>query len=335
MKKIPVREAIGKPLFHDLTAILESGFKGVRFKRGHIVGEEDIPVLLSMGKDYVFIPEEGDTGIHEDDAGKALADVIASERVSRSGPTEGKFNFTAKGRGLFLLNREALLAINRVEDYTVSTIWDKMPVETDEKIASLRIVPLLTNREQVEAAVNIARTNAPVLHVEPYKPLKTGMLITGNEVYYGRIPDAFEAVLTPKIAAFGADYLGAVLCPDDSEFMENAILEFMERGAELILLTGGMSVDPDDITPSVIRRMSTTFCFQGVPMQPGNMLTMGKRGACTLVGVPGASMHSPVTSLDIFLPRLYAGLPVSREDAILLGEGSLTLSKTFRPASNT
>ncbi len=332
MKKIPVQEAIGKPLFHDLTAILESGFKGVRFKRGHVIAEEDIPVLLSMGKDYVYIPEEGDTGVHEDDAGQALADVIASETVYMDGPSEGKFNFFAKERGLFVLRRAALREVNGAGDYTVTTIWDKTPVEADDRLASLRIVPLLTEQEQVDKAVAIAKANMPILDVRPYAPLKTGFLITGNEVYYGRITDGFESVLKPKIAAFGADYLGAIFSPDDKEFMANAILELIEKGAELILLTGGMSVDPDDVTPTVIRKMATEFYFQGVPMQPGNMLTIAKRDRCTLVGVPGASMHSPVTSLDLFLPRIYAGLPISREDSINLGEGGINMVKTFRPA---
>ncbi len=334
MKKIPVQEAIGKSLFHDLTAILESGFKGIRFKRGHIVTEADIPVLLSMGKDFLYIPEEGDVGVHEDDAAQALTDVIADDSVNIAGPTEGKFNFQSKERGLFSLDSDALRRINEVGDYTVTTIWNMTPVERNELVASLRIVPLLTQQEQVDRAVEIARNARPVLQVLPYRPLRTAFLITGNEVFYGRIPDAFEAVLKPKIAAFGANYLGSTFCPDDTTVMANAVTDWVEQGAELILLTGGMSVDPDDVTPTVIRQMATTFIFQGVPMQPGNMLTIAKRDQCTLVGVPGASMHSPVTSLDLFLPRIYAGVSISREDAIDLGAGGLSMAKTFRPAGH-
>ncbi len=334
MKKVPVREAIGKPLFHDLTAILESGFKGIRFKRGHIVTEADIPVLLNMGKDFLYIPDEGDVGVHEDDAAKALADVIADESVTMDGPAEGKFNFRSKERGLFVLNRDALREINRVGDYTVTTIWNMTPVEQNELVASLRIVPLLTQLAQVDQAVKLARDDRPVLQVRPYRPLRTAFLITGNEVFYGRIPDAFEAVLKPKIEAFGAHYLGATFCPDDTAVMANAVTDLIDHGAELILLTGGMSVDPDDVTPTVIRQMATTFYFQGVPMQPGNMLTIAKRDQCTLVGVPGASMHSPVTSLDLFLPRIYAGVSISRDDAIDLGEGGLSMVKAFRPAGH-
>ena len=189
------------------------------------------------------------------------------------------------------------------------------------KLCGARIVPLVTKRSNVEKAVQIAKENAPVLSIKPFKPLKCGVIITGSEIYYGRIQDKFEPIMRKKLDAFGAQQLGYVKCPDDLTAILDAIASFRAQGAELILLTGGMSVDPDDLTPTAIRSCGAQLVVQGMPMQPGNMLTIAYLDETVLIGVPGASMHSPVTSLDVFLPRIFAGVRIRREDTLILGEG--------------
>ena len=326
MKKIPVEDAVGQTLCHDMTAILETGFKGVRFRRGHIITADDISAFKDMGKDHIFVWEPGADEVHEEDAAVALCDVMCGENLDRSTPSEGKITVTAAADGLFCVNSPALRAINSVPDYTVAVIPNFTPVTVGAKLAGARIVPLVTARENVENAVKIARENAPVLTVRPFKKLKAAMIITGSEIYYGRIKDAYEPILTRKLNNFGAEILGCTKCPDDADLIAAAINDYAEKGAELILLTGGMSVDPDDVTPTAIRRTGARQAVSGVPMQPGNMLNIFYLGDTVLVGVPGASMHAKVTSLDVFLPRIFAGVEILPEEIPAYGEGGLCLN---------
>lgn len=323
MRKIPVNEAVGQTICHDMTAILEGGFKGVRFKRGHVVTAEDIPVLLSMGKEHIYAWEPDADEVHEEDAARLLTEAMCGPGVSWSGPSEGKMTVTAEIDGLFVVNSEALKKINLVPDYTVACLPGNTRVVKGQKLVGARIVPLVTNRENVDSAVAIAKEYAPVFSVKPFRRLKTGVVITGNEVYYGRIQDRFQGVLTPKLEDYQAEILGFTKCPDDLGAILQAVADFRAKGAELILLTGGMSVDPDDLTPSAIRECGGMFVTQGMPVQPGNMLTVAYVDGCALVGVPGASLKSPATALDIFLPRIFAGQTITKEEVSAMGEGGL------------
>jgi molybdenum cofactor synthesis domain-containing protein len=325
MKKIRVEDAVGQTLCHDMTAILDTGFKGVKFKRGHVITEADIPELKNIGKDHIFVWEPEADEVHEEDAAVALCEVMCGDNLTKSGPSEGKIQIDAAADGLFCINSPALRAINSVPDYTVACLPNYMPVKAGQKLAGARIVPLVTKRENVDEAVRLAKENFPVLSVKPFRHLKAGMVITGSEVYYGRIKDAFEPILTEKLNSYGAEILGCVKCPDDVDMITAAIDGFVKQGAGLILLTGGMSVDPDDVTPTAIRRTGARAVVQGVPMQPGNMLNVAYLGDTVLVGVPGASMHSKVTSLEVFLPRIFAGVEITEKEIPGYGEGGLCM----------
>jgi molybdenum cofactor synthesis domain-containing protein len=326
MRKIRVEDAVGEMLCHDMTGIDEDGRKSVRFKRGHVIREEDIPGLLKIGKEHVFVWEPEADEVHEDDAALALAEVICGENLTYDKkPSEGKVQVNAASDGLFIVNRDALKKINRVGDYTVACRPNFTKVTAGEKLCGLRIVPLVTKRSNVDEAVRIARDNSPVLDVKPFRPLRCGVVITGSEVYYGRIQDKFEPVMTKKLQSYGAQILGFIKCPDDLDRILDAVRLFREQDAELILLTGGMSVDPDDLTPTAIRQSGAALVTQGVPIQPGNMLTMAYLGETMLIGVPGASMHYKTTSLDIFLPRVFAGLKITKEEIADYGEGGFCM----------
>lgn len=329
MRKIRVEDAVGETLCHDMTGISSEGIKGVMFKRGHVITESDIPALLNIGKVHIFVWEPDADEVHEDDAALELAEVICGDNVVYDKkPSEGKIQLSSAVDGLFRINREALRKINSVPDYTVACLPNYTRVTKNQKLCGLRIVPLVTKRKNVSAAVEIAKENHPVFEVLPFKALQCGVIITGSEVYYGRIQDKFEPVMRKKLHSFGAELLGVTKCPDDLDMLLGAINSFKIQGAELILLTGGMSVDPDDLTPSAIRQSGAEIITQGVPMQPGNMLTMAYLGDMMLVGVPGASMHSPITSLDVFLPRIFAGLKITKEEIPGYGEGGLCMGCT-------
>lgn len=325
MKKIKVEDAVGQTLCHDMTAILESGFKGVAFRRGHVISAQDIPKLKDIGKDHIFIWDPAANEVHEEDAAIAVAAVLGGDELTRSGPSEGKIQLSSAIDGLFCVNAAALTAINSLPDYTIACRSDCSPVSAGEKLCGCRIVPLVTGRENMDRAVEIARESYPIMRVLPYKKLKCGVIITGSEVFYGRIEDKFQPIMEKKLRRFGGELLGVIKCPDDVEAILSAIGELRAGGAELILLTGGMSVDPDDVTPSAIRQSGARLVCQGVPMQPGNMLTIAYLDGTTLIGVPGASMHFETTSLDVFLPRVFAGLEIRREDVAAMGAGGFCM----------
>jgi molybdenum cofactor synthesis domain-containing protein len=329
MRKLKVEDAVGQTLCHDMTGINEHGVKGVMFKRGHIIIEADIPRLLNIGKNHIFVWEPDADEVHEDDAALALADAVCGDNLSYDKkPSEGKIQLNSAIDGVFCLNREALKKINSVPDYTVACLPNFTKVTKTQKLCGLRIVPLVTKRNNVEDAVQIARENFPVFTVLPYKPLKCGVIITGSEVYYGRIQDKFEPIMQKKLQEFGARLLGFTKCPDDLDMLLEAVKSFRNQGAELIFLTGGMSVDPDDLTPTAIRQSGADVISQGVPIQPGNMLTMAYLEETMLIGVPGASMHFKTTSLDVFLPRIFAGLKITKEEIAGYGEGGLCMGCT-------
>ena len=322
MKKIRVEDAVGQALCHDITGVFPDGSKGAMFKRNYVIRQEDIPRLMDIGKNHVFIWEPEADEVHEDDAALAAAGAVCGEGVTFDKTvSEGKVQMCSERRGLFRVNSAALRKINSIEDYTIACLPDLTDVSEGAKLGGIRIVPLVTKRENVEAMARVAREGSPIFTVLPYKALKCGVVITGSEVFYGRIEDKFEPIMKRKLGRFGAEFLGAEKCPDDLDVILGAIKGFRAKGAELILLTGGMSVDPDDLTPTAIRSCGARVVTQGVPMQPGNMLTIAYIEGTVLIGVPGASMHSPATSLDMFLPRVFAGIEIAPDDIPGLGEG--------------
>ena len=321
MKKIRVEDAVGQALCHDITGISD-GKKGVMFSRGYVIKPEDITRLLDIGKNHVFIWEPDADEIHEDDAALAAAKAVCGFGIKHDEtPSEGKILMYAATRGLFRADRDALREINSTGDYTIACLPDMTDVSEGAKLGGIRIVPLVTKRKNVEAVVKTAEKCFPVFTVLPYKKLKYSVIITGSEIFHGRIEDKFEPIMRKKLEKFGAEVINFVKCPDDIDVILGAIAENKAKGAELIMLTGGMSVDPDDLTPTAIRSCGARLITQGVPMQPGNMLTIAYLNGTVLIGVPGASMHSPVTSLDVFLPRVFAGVEITKDDIPGLGEG--------------
>ena len=323
MKRLPVAEAIGQTLCHDMTAIRPDGFKGAAFRRGHVIRAEDVPVLLRMGKAHVFVWNPSADEVHEVDAGLAGAKALCGDGITYTGPIEGRYSLIAEQDGLFTVNRTALRAFNAVPDYTAATLPGYTPVRAGDRVAGVRIVPLVTARKNVAQVETLGVAQGLVLSVHPYRALQVGVVITGSEVYNGLIEDRFEPVLRAKVAPFGGRVLGVTKCPDDLAAIESAARAFLAEGAALIFFTGGMSVDPDDLTPAAIRATGAEVVTQGVPVQPGNMLMLAYLGDTALVGVPGAAMHHQTTALDVILPRIFVGDKLTAEDFADLGEGGL------------
>ena len=294
----------------------------MKFKRGHIVKEADIEELKNIGKDHIYVGELEENQVHEEDAISAIGPLLAGPNIEISEVSEGKINLSSKEEGLFIIDRKLLRAINEIGDYTITCKKSYIRVEPHDKLVGARIVPLWTDKWQVEKAKEILNAG-PVFEVKTFKKLKVGCIITGDEVYYGRIKDAFRPVLEEKLSNFDAQILGFEFLPDDEVKLVETYKKFKDAGADLVIFTGGMSVDPDDITPRAIRKTGAEVIVQGIPMQPGNMLMAARDNKTYLMGVPGASIHSKITSFDFFLPRVFAGVDLKREDFLEMAEGGL------------
>ena len=321
MKKVKVEDAVGMTLCHDITA-MRDGFKGAQFKRGHVIEQADIPMLLDIGKRTVFIWEEQAGEIHEEDAALRMAAMAPVEGAHYTGPSEGKMQLMADCRGMFRVDVELQRQLNSIGDITITSLPDHYPVEAGARLASMRIVPLVTREEQIIRAEEFCR-GKKLFDLRPYQPKKAGVIITGSEVYSGRIQDKFEPVVRAKLTQYPAELLGVSICDDELDMILSAARSYLEQGADLLIFTGGMSVDPDDLTPSAVRVLGAEVVSHGVPAQPGNMTLVAYLGQTAILGIPGAAISMPTTMFDVLLPQVFTGVPLTREDLVRLGDGGL------------
>lgn len=321
MKKIRVEDAVGMALCHDITA-MRDGFKGAAFKRGHVITQEDIPALLDLGKRTVFVWEDNAGEIHEEDAALRMAAMAPVEGAHYTAPSEGKVLLMADKRGMFRVDTALLQKINSIGDITISTLPDHYPVEPGARLASMRIVPLVTKEEQILQAEQLC-ADKKLMDLRPYQEKKLGVIITGSEIYSGRIQDKFEPVVRAKMKQYPAQILGVTICDDDLDMITSEAKKFLDQGADLLIFTGGMSVDPDDLTPTAIRTLGADIVTHGVPSQPGNMTLVAYLGETAILGVPGAAISLPTTIFDVLLPQIFAGDRITKADLIRLGDGGL------------
>lgn len=321
MKKVRVEDAVGLTLCHDVTAMYD-GFKGAAFKRGHVIREEDIPKLLDYGKQTVFIWEENAGELHEEDAARRMAAMAQVEDCHYTEPSEGKVLLMADRRGMFRVDTALLRQVNAIGDITISCLPDHYPVEAGARLASMRIVPLVTQEAQIIEAERLC-AGKKLFDLRPYEKKRVGVVITGSEVYHGRIQDKFEPVVRRKMADYPAEIVGITICDDDLDMIVAAARRHLERSADFLIFTGGMSVDPDDLTPTAIRRLGAEVVSHGVPAQPGNMTLVAYLGGVPILGVPGAAISMPTTIFDVLLPQIFAGDRLTKDDLIRMGDGGL------------
>ena len=325
MKLIRTEDAVGHVLCHDMTQIIKDVYKGARFHKGHVVTEEDIPVLLSMGKEHLYVWEMTPGMVHENDAAERLYALCANDHMDRSQVKEGKIELTAACDGLFRVNREKLIAVNSVDDVMIATRHGNTAVKKGDKLAGMRVIPLVIEEEKLQAAEEAAGA-APLLELLPYIKKTAAIVATGSEVKKGLIQDTFTPVVKDKLAAYGIDTLSVLYSGDGVENVASSIAEARATGAQLILCTGGMSVDPDDNTPGGIKQSGARIVTYGAPVLPGAMFLLGYYEDGTVVmGLPGCVMYAGATIFDLALPRIAADVEMTRSDFAVMGEGGLCL----------
>jgi molybdenum cofactor synthesis domain-containing protein len=325
--KIPVSEAVGMVLGHDITEIRKDEFKGRAFRKGHIVREEDICHFRRLGKEHLFVLRIGDDEMHEDEAADALARALAGEGVKLQGePKEGKINLIACRDGLLKVHREMLSRFNMLGDVMCATLHDNTVVRKGQVVAGTRAIPLVVKQEVVKEACTLCAADVKVLRVLEMRRPRAGVVITGNEVYYGRIKDAFAHVIERKIREAGGQVIGTYYAPDDATMISERLNELLAAGADLLITTGGMSVDPDDVTRFAVRRVGATDVTYGSAVLPGAMFLVAYAGTVPILGMPACGMYHKTTVLDLVLPRILCGEKIGRRQLAELGHGGLCLT---------
>ena len=325
MKLIRTEEAVGHVLCHDLTQIIPGEYKDARFRKGHIVTAEDIPVLLSMGKENLYIWEKTEGMLHEDEAALRLRDLCLSDHMHCTAVKEGKVELIADADGLFEVDTERLYAVNSQEELMIATRHTNTAVHPGDRLAGMRVIPLVIEEEKLVRAEKAAGKE-PLLKIRPWKLTTAAILTTGSEVAKGLIRDQFTPAVKQKLEAFGIETVHHVLTGDDPEIIRREIIEAHERGTDLILCTGGMSVDPDDRTPGAIARSGAEIVTYGAPTLPGAMFCLAYfEDGTPVAGLPGCVMYAKATIFDLVLPRIAAGVRLTRGDFIRLGHGGLCL----------
>lgn len=323
MKNIRVEDAVGTILAHDLTKIVPKEFKGAAYKKGHIIKAEDIDELKKMGKNNIFVLELDDNTLHEDEAAIRIAEAAAGEGIYMEGPSEGKINLKASIKGLLKIRLETLEAINNIDMVIMAALHNNTMVNAGKVVAGTRIIPLSIGKESIEAVEEICRKYGKAVYVKELFSHRIGIIVTGTEVYEGRIKDKFGSVLIQKIEDYGCILTELTYAPDNIERIKAAIEEQIKGGAQIVLVSGGMSVDADDVTPSAISEVSDRIVTYGAPVLPGAMFMLGYKKDIPIIGIPACGMYHKFTVFDLIFPRLLAGETLTRGDITKLGHGGL------------
>lgn len=325
MKQIETIHAEGHAICHDITVIIKDEKKDTAFRKGHIVTKDDIPKLLSLGKDHLYVWEKAEGMLHENEAAEILVSVCKNKYMKETPVKEGKIELLADTCGVFLVDTKRLVEINCLEDVMIATRHTNQAVKPGDKLAGMRIIPLVIEEARMNAVKKIG-AEKPILEIKPFVRKTAAVVTTGNEVYYGRIQDTFTPVIKEKLEQFGVEVLFHEVVPDEDEKILRAIQNARKSGADLILCTGGMSVDPDDRTPGAIQKSGAEVITYGAPVLPGAMLVLGYYEDNTpILGLPGCVMYAKATVFDLLLPRVLADIRIDKTEIAAMGHGGLCL----------
>ncbi|NFH68428.1 molybdopterin-binding protein [Clostridium botulinum] len=326
MKLIDTKNSVGHVLCHDITQIIKDVKKGTAFRKGHIVTEEDIPVLLSLGKDHLYVWEKKEGFFHENEAAEVLLKICENDNMTNSEVKEGKIELIASCEGLLKIDIDKLKKINMLDEIIIATRHNNTIVKKGDKLAGMRVIPLIIDGKKLESAKKIGE-GVPIIELKNFVKKKVGIVTTGNEVYYGRIKDTFSPVIKEKLSKFDVEIIGQTIVNDDTDNITNAIRSYIDKGADMVICTGGMSVDPDDLTPSAIKSTGAKIISYGAPVLPGAMFLLSYyNDNITILGLPGCVMYAKQTIFDLVLPRIMADEKISKDDLASLGHGGLCLS---------
>jgi molybdenum cofactor synthesis domain-containing protein len=328
LKAIPVIDAVGMVLGHDVTRIIPGKEKGPAFRRGHIIQAQDIPDFLDIGKEHIYVFDFNSGLVHEDEAAARIAKAAAGKGLKLTEVKEGRINLISQTNGILKINTEALTQLNSLGQVVFSTLHTNQQISPERAVAGTRVIPLVIDDQEVKQAERICLENYPLIRIEPFKPFRVGVVTTGSEVYSGRIKDAFGPVIKKKFKELGSHVFRQILVSDDVEMTVDAIQTLLDESADMIVLTGGMSVDPDDLTPTSIRKAGGEVVTYGAPTFPGAMFMLAHINGIPVAGLPGCVMYHRASIFDLVIPRILAGETIKIEDIASLGHGGFCESCT-------
>lgn len=322
MRQIKVEEAVGQILCHDITQIVRGVTKDAKFRKGHVITEEDIPILLSLGKENIYVWENDETKLHENDAAEILRQLTQGEGLDATPVKEGKIELKAQYDGVFHVDADKLNAINEIDEICIATVNNHIPIRKGKSVSGMRVIPLVIDKSKMDQVKQLAG-DVPLMKIAPYKKFKVGLVVTGSEVFKNLIEDTFTPVIEAKLKTFGLEVNERRLSDDSKEMTQSHIKELLGLGMEMIICTGGMSVDPDDRTPAAIRDIGAEIVTYGVPVLPGAMFMLAYHGDVPIMGLPGCVMYCSKTIFDMVLPRVITGEKLQRLELRHLGIGGL------------
>ena len=326
MKKVKVENAVGMVLAHDITRIIPGKFKGVGFKKGHIVRQKDVPELIKLGKKHLYVLNLSAKHLHEDEAALRIARAVCGKQLRWTEPAEGKSSIISEARGIVKVNRAALQKINKLGKIIIATLKNNFPIQKDQIVAATRIIPLTINLKKIERLESLAKKQYPVISVMPYRKLNIGAVVTGSEIFEGLIQDEFDKYVGQKVIEYGCRVVKKKLVPDKPEAIATAIGELKDLGCDLIVTTGGLSVDPDDVTRQGVKKIGARVIAYGAPVLPGAMFLYAQLNDTPILGLPACVYYHSSTIFDLMFPRVLAEDEITRDEIAEMGHGGLCLN---------
>jgi len=325
LKKVKTEEAVGLVVGHDMTKTVPGVCDGPRFRRGDVIKQEDIPELLSMGKEHIYVIEKEEAQVHEEEAAIRIAKAVADENLIITDPRQGRVNIKTTMCGLIKINKALLYEANAIQDVIVVTRHNNVICKEGEIVAGAKIIPLFTAEDNIKKLEELCKNGGEIVKVLPFLKKKVGLIITGNEIFKGRTEDKFSTIMHNKVEKLGAVITHEVIIPDDEDIIANAVLDMKNKDCEVIITCGGLSVDPDDVTVEGVQKSGANIIANGVPVMPGAMVLVAELGDVPILGAPGAAIYKKTTIIDILLPRLIAGDRITSRDVIELAHGGMCL----------
>ncbi len=325
LKKVKTEDAVGLVVGHDMTKTIPGVCDGPRFRRGDVIKQEDIPELLGMGKEHIYVIEKDEDRVHEEEAAIRIAKAVAGDNLIFSDPRQGRVNMKATVDGVIKINKPLLYEIHSIEEIIIATRHNNVTCKAGEIVAGTKIIPLFISEDNLKKLEELCQRKGKVVDVIPFISKKVGIIITGNEIFKGITEDKFADVMRKKIEKLGSAVISEIIVPDDEDIIAKAVLDMKEKGCEVIITCGGLSVDPDDVTAEGVAKSGAKIISNGVPVMPGAMVLVAELGDIPILGAPGAVIFKRTTIIDVLLPRMLAGDKISRQDIIELAHGGMCL----------
>ena len=320
-------EALGSTAVHSIR-------KGdLVLKKGTVIGAAEVAALKAAGVSEVVVSRLEPGDISEDEAAAEIARAVGGKGVRFDRAFTGRCNLFADSAGVLVIDKTAVDRLNRIDEaVTLATLPEFKPVVEGEMIATVKIIPFAMASSPRDAALKEATSAKPVIRVAPYKIRKVGVVSTLLPGLAPKVVEKTLKVMADRIAPTGASIIAERRVPHNQTVLAKAIDELLSNGAELVVVFGASAIaDRRDVIPAALEAVGGEIEHFGMPVDPGNLMLVGKARGVAVLGAPGCARSPKENGFDWVLMRLLAGLPVGREDITGMGVGGLLMEIVTRP----